>query len=301
MKIYLNATSVNENLWPLIENEPVALIKLAGKFLIEYLLESCTRSEIKSIIIIGGRHCDTLKDKLGTGTKWGIELTYKDNITNSKDLAIINVDSLYNMDLHDLIEMSKNNKQELLHDYFIQNNYNDATNDHNEMYLKSGCGSDYSTNEILKIHNYSSYYDACMKLVSSQLSECMIDPHQFGYKVIEGSRVVYNQENFTNGYTFIGDRTRISPTSKLSSNVVIGADVVIDDYAQLNHSIIMDNTYIGKMLKVDNSIVKGNYLLSIKYDSCTKIKDKILIDNLRLKTRNKGFMKRVIEMTLPAA
>ncbi len=301
MKIYLNATSVNENLWPLIENEPVALIKLAGKFLIEYLLESCTRSEIKSIIIIGGRHCDTLKDKLGTGTKWGIELTYKDNITNSKDLAIINVDSLYNMDLHDLIEMSENNKQEFLHDQLIKNNYNNATNDHNEIYLKSGYGANYSTNEILKIHNYSSYHDACMKLVSSELSECMIDPHQFGYKVIEGSRVVYNQENFTNGYTFIGDRTRISPTSKLSSNVVIGTDVVIDDYAQLNRSIIMDNTYIGKMLKVDNSIVKGNFLLSLKHNSCTKITDKILIDNLHLKTSNKGFMRRVIEMTLPAA
>lgn len=136
-----------------------------------------------------------------------------------------------------------------------------------------------------------------MKLVRNQLKECVIDPHQAGYKVIEGSRISYNQESITNGYAFIGDRTRIAPTSTVSSDVLIGADVVIDDYAQLNRCIVLDSTYIGKMLKVEHSIVKGNYLISLKNNTCTTISDDLLISDLSTKPGKKRLIQRFTKLT----
>jgi len=290
MEVYLNATSVNKNLWPLIENEPVALIKLADKYLIEYLFESCVRSGIKSVNVIGGRYCDILKHKLGTGNKWGLIITYQDTINVSNDSFLIHADSLYNIDLTELINISVQNCDALSTSAPVTSDTNHRNTNRTQL-------SDQNDHTIFRIDDYSSYYSACMKLVRNQLKECVIDPHQAGYKVIEGSRISYNQESITNGYAFIGDRTRIAPTSTVSSDVLIGADVVIDDYAQLNRCIVLDSTYIGKMLKVEHSIVKGNYLISLKNNTCTTISDDLLISDLSTKPGKKRLIQRFTKLT----
>lgn len=270
MNIYLNASQTNNQLWPIINQEPVALIKLADKYLIEYLLESCKDAGINQLTIVGGQFYELLEKELGYGVKWGIQLTYKEKLPEAKNNIIINVDSLYDMPFNDLITACKNNLV--------------SGNTHYSLELSQ---------HIFKIFDYFSYYFTCMKLVGGELKYNTIDFHQSGYRVIEGERVQYNPDSIKDGYLSIGNQSKISPTTSISDNVIIGNNVIVDDYAQLSRCIILENTYVGKMLKVDYSIITGNYLLSMKNDSCTNISDDIIIDNLKKnETYFNSFMKK---------
>ncbi len=76
----------------------------------------------------------------------------------------------------------------------------------------------------------------------------------------------------------IGDHCRIGRDVELGPDVVIGSNIIIDDDATIRESIILDNTYVGKLVNIENRIVNANRVVDIASGQSVSVTDKFLLD-----------------------
>jgi NDP-sugar pyrophosphorylase family protein len=125
MKAMVLAAGQGMRLRPLTEQNPKALVPVAGRAMIEYPLLLLRHYGIRDVVINLHHHGDQIVDYLGSGEKYGLQITY------SKELAllgtgggllkakpflkdgafiVINTDVLIDLSLADLITFHKNKK-----------------------------------------------------------------------------------------------------------------------------------------------------------------------------------------------
>lgn len=85
MKAIILAAGLGTRLKPLTDNVPKALIKVAGKPLIDYSLEKLEEADIKDVCIVVGYLKDILEDHVGDGSKWGLNASY---VTQEEQLGL---------------------------------------------------------------------------------------------------------------------------------------------------------------------------------------------------------------------
>ncbi|NLO18442.1 MAG: NTP transferase domain-containing protein [Ignavibacteria bacterium] len=59
----------------------------------------------------------------------------------------------------------------------------------------------------------------------------------------------------------IGNNSKVAPTAKLSGNVIIGDDTIIEDYVEITDSVISDNVRIGNGSKIKRSTIWNDVMI----------------------------------------
>ena len=75
------------------------------------------------------------------------------------------------------------------------------------------------------------------------------------------------------GPVFIGANCRIGRDVELGPNVVLGANVIIDDEATVSQSVVLDNTYVGKLVKLDRRLASKDLLIDLTSGSHVRVAD----------------------------
>ncbi len=78
------AAGEGRRLKPFTVNKPKAMLSIAGKPIIQYVLESLAENGIRDIIFIVGYHKEQIFDYIGDGKQFGVEAKF---ITQSKQLG----------------------------------------------------------------------------------------------------------------------------------------------------------------------------------------------------------------------
>jgi len=78
MRAMILAAGRGERLRPLTDDVPKPLIEIAGKPLIEYHLDSLAAAGFREIVINQGHLGDLLPQKLGDGSRWGVNIHWSD-------------------------------------------------------------------------------------------------------------------------------------------------------------------------------------------------------------------------------
>jgi lipopolysaccharide/colanic/teichoic acid biosynthesis glycosyltransferase len=76
---------------------------------------------------------------------------------------------------------------------------------------------------------------------------------------------------------WLHDNCQIEKDVQIGPNVVIGQNVVIDREATLSNAIILDHTYVGRLLNIDSKIVYKNLVIDIQTGEHIAIKDQFLL------------------------
>jgi NDP-sugar pyrophosphorylase family protein len=76
----------------------------------------------------------------------------------------------------------------------------------------------------------------------------------------------------------VGDNSRIGRNVELGPNTVVGADVIIDDEATINSSAILDHTYIGQLVEVQNRLVSKKQLVDAPTGQSAEVSDDFLLN-----------------------
>jgi NDP-sugar pyrophosphorylase family protein len=71
----------------------------------------------------------------------------------------------------------------------------------------------------------------------------------------------------------IGKNCRIGRGVELGPNAVLGANVVVDDEATVRDSLVLDNTYVGKLVKIENRLAAGNLLVDVATSDYVRVAD----------------------------
>lgn len=73
---------------------------------------------------------------------------------------------------------------------------------------------------------------------------------------------------------------------QLNGDVIIADDVLIDDYTEVKHSIILGNTYIGRHMHIENKICAGNRVIDMGSGAFVDLNDTSLVDKAKVKHLN---------------
>ncbi|MEO7912490.1 MAG: sugar transferase [Roseiflexaceae bacterium] len=87
----------------------------------------------------------------------------------------------------------------------------------------------------------------------------------------------------------IGEGCRIGYGVELGPEVVIGSSVVIDDDATIFQSTVLDRTYIGQLVNINNRVIYKTTLIDVQTSESTQVIDPFLLAETRVSTRRGGF------------
>ena len=70
---------------------------------------------------------------------------------------------------------------------------------------------------------------------------------------------------------------------RLNGDVIIADDVVIDDYTDVKHCLILGNTYVGRKMRLENKVVAGNRVIDMETGAFVDLDDKSMADKAKVK------------------
>ena len=76
---------------------------------------------------------------------------------------------------------------------------------------------------------------------------------------------------------YLHDNCQIAKQAQIGPNVVIGRSVVVDQEATICDSVILDHTYIGRMLNVQSKVIYKNLVIDIPTGEHVLFKDQFLL------------------------
>lgn len=81
MNALIFADRAGHELMPLTKNMPVPLLSVREKPLIEHTLDDLAAADVKSAMLIVGRHGDAVRQSLGDGARWNMRIEYLEAAT----------------------------------------------------------------------------------------------------------------------------------------------------------------------------------------------------------------------------
>ena len=125
--VLLMAGGLGKRLMPLTSNCPKPMLKIAGKPMLEIILDQCIKSGIKSFYISVNYLKEQIIDYFGDGSQWGVDINYLEETSPlgtggalklikqklSHPLIVMNGDVITNLDVNKLLDFHQNNISDL--------------------------------------------------------------------------------------------------------------------------------------------------------------------------------------------
>jgi len=91
MKALILAAGIGRRLKPITDRIPKTLIKIRDKPILGHILSNLKKCRIKDVVIVTGYREELIKDYVGSGSKWGLNVSYCHNIDYSSTENIYSV------------------------------------------------------------------------------------------------------------------------------------------------------------------------------------------------------------------
>lgn len=116
-----------------------------------------------------------------------------------------------------------------------------------------------------------------------------IPGNRFGDNVWAGKNNIIHPSVRIAPPVVIGDNCQIGKDVELGPFSIIGSNVIIDDEASIRQSCVIDKTYLGKLVNVENKIVMRNLMVDAQTGDSTHVTDPFLIGEASPPIINIGF------------
>lgn len=90
---------------------------------------------------------------------------------------------------------------------------------------------------------------------------------------------------------YIGDNCQVGRDVELGPNVVLGKNVIIDDEATVFQSTVLDQTYVGRLVNIDNRIVNKNVMIDVTTAEWSEVVDTFLLSEAHPALLNNGLQR----------
>ncbi|MDD2816548.1 MAG: NDP-sugar synthase [Thiotrichaceae bacterium] len=317
MKAIIFADRLGAELLPLTEKLPVALLPIATKPLLEYVLESLLVAGITEAVLIISPDADLIETHFQQGKAWNIRLSYmlsrgeespRDLLTRLGDslseghYLLLRGDVLSNLEVISFLRQT---------DKLIQHCPE-------EMPIIAGTLTDRNAGVVFWNKQSSLIPDidflGYQRIFSPQILLCpcveisgkvaLLDSlknfHATNMQVLAGEFNNLDLAGYRanidlwigrsskltthNNHGIVGACCRVHPEARLLKQVVLNRHSIVDCGTVLENSVVMPDTYIGKYLDVRNAIVSGHYLIRVDNSSLIPVVNSFLLTDLTHKT-----------------
>lgn len=273
------ADRMGDELSPLNQFFPPALLPIAGKSPLEFCLETLCEIGIKRVYLITARHTPLFKAEFPNGDHWGLELSYLSSKGEESPSKLIkrhqsqleNQQLLVRGDI--LADQNPANRAELgISIDMLQEGW--------EQLADQLSWTDLKQTEAQASHLIRELNDL------SRLSNMILESKLFTYTprgILANSRHWLATPDFSQeranellGNLYVGREAMVHDTAKLSGDIVIERGCFIDRGARLKNAIILSNSYIGQNVSIENAIVCGSLLIDLTQGVSQQIGDPAL-------------------------
>ena len=270
------------------DTHPV-LVPLCNKPLLEYLIDFsiiCGCTEIR--IVLDGSGAEVEK-YFGTGSSWGVPISYGSIRQNDALETILAKNSRFCAD-----------DSLLILDGFFFLRY-DQTKDYSSLAhpdtsgLARTCATgslviqghhplddDQQTMplpllEITPLATLNDLYHLAMDILEHTGSHYVLPGYSHENGVFIGRNVAIAKTAVITKPVMLGNNVQIRPGAEIGPGAIIGSNVIIGANSKTVRAMVMDHTYIGEELDLTNKIASGHMLISPENNISLKIEDAHLL------------------------
>jgi NDP-sugar pyrophosphorylase family protein len=317
MKAFLIATKELSDVDILSSRLPAVLLPLLDRPFIQHVVEYLTDQGINEFEIVVCHFSEKIKEFLGNGERWGINITYH-HVKNSaesykplqalkgskSDVLIGNADRLPVLNLKNEDDKKNEIKTTLFSSLETQHPQDDESCewsgwarlsksflgqvnefDEKSIYesLNQGQGQTVRTQYVEQMLSVATLSD----LLSSQekaMTKKFHGLHSLGKQVEPGVWLSRNVELQPDVKilppVYIAEDSRLIKGCQIGPNTVIGNNCIVDKDSVVKTSVVLPGTYIGEDLELSNALADKNLLINIKIGSEIQVTDDFLIGSI---------------------
>ena len=253
-----------EPLWPSTHR---ALLPLAGKSLIVYLVEQLADAGIRHIRIAGSIQQFAVRRRLGNGAEWGVTVRYSDLhgeelfaecLASEGRCLYLRGDELYDADYSSLPTA----------DALAGIAPDLAPGDPGYWLLADGELRGFSTGAASLSVSYANpiatirdYHEANLRVARGLLPRLNVPGAALHRGAVADWQTDIAPTAAIGDDVFIGKHSRVGHLARLRYRCVLSNGVMIDNGAQLENVSILPNCFVGRELRVRNAIIGPDGLL----------------------------------------
>ena len=292
-----------QELFPLTDETSIALLPLAGKWVLEHTLEALVDAGIREAHVVLSPYAEQVKAAFGNGERWGMSLTY--SVTRGEEspaqaleqiqknlvppFLALRGDIIRSGELKDFLRKAEKTESAFVQALYggenayltlcldpLRTDFNSLKWTESRQPVSNQSSIDVE-GVVARLDSLKDFYQVNLDAASGELKTFLIPGRQIALGLTQGRNTEAYPQNLKQGIALIGSNCHLHSSVELSGKVVIGDNVIIDRRATIESSVILPHTYIGELVEIRNAIVSGNDLIRVDTGSILKISDTFLL------------------------
>ena len=291
---------------------PWPLLPVANRPLLDYWLEICADLGIGHVQVILGEGAEQVEEFAGSGDRWGVKIQYSFARASEQPLDYLKATSdrwtdgllfiggaFFLRRRQAYRPASLKAMDACIHGSLECPLFLFGKNGSEVKHLLEGKPGSKQGLEQAHIQPYSigdipAYFNLNMKMVAGEFSRYLTA----GFSNSGGSSVGYNVMTPPSAHLrsplIIGNDCRFGMMNTIGPKAVVADHVIVDSHTTLTNCLILQDTYIGRNLEIENKIVSGNRLISAVDGTMIEIDDSWLVARNRPDMRTEDLVRYVI-------
>ncbi|MEN7973436.1 MAG: NDP-sugar synthase [Verrucomicrobiota bacterium] len=291
---------------------PWPLLPVANRPLLDYWLETCAELGIDCIQVILGEGADQVEEFAGTGSRWGVKIQYSFARASEEPLDYLKATSerwsdgllfvggafflrrrqAYSPEGFKLLDACTHASSDRI--LFLFGKNGEEVTALLDGRLDSGRGLEQIHINPYAIDGVPAYFDLNMKMVGGEFSRYLTA----GFSEVSGNSIGYNVQTPPSALLrpplIVGNDCRFGAMTTIGPKVVVANHVIVDAHTRLSNCLILQDTYIGRNLEINNKIVSGNRLVSADDGTTIEIDDSWIVARTRPDMRTEDLVRYII-------
>jgi len=251
MKTLLICPDDRTDVAELAASVPLSNVPILGKSLLEYWLEHLAALGAKEVLVLAADRPDQVRTEVGDGARWGLRVIVQ---SEKREWTLDEAREKHQVNDHATWLPAPN-------DIILLDNLPGLA-------------------QLPLFMSYADWFAAALTLMPRALTPDRIGVHELKPGVWVGLNAHVASSAKLIAPCWIAERVGIETGAVIGPNAVLEREVFIARGAEVSHSVIGPETFVGQFTEVHNSIAWGSTLVNWQSDSCVKVMDEFLLCSL---------------------
>ena len=280
----------NEWIWEIFPGKSPAEMPIVGKSWARHAVDLCSLLKVPDVYIADAFFYPDLTKRLGDGSFWSTKLHHlpctdapnptrlfeeyvdyadDENIPDDEDLLIF-----WGQVLPDIPDIEK------LFDELEAVEFSPDEALPNGIYLRKNGRFFRCVSPLHRMDTPKSYFDLNLRILNHPgIYNLPGFSEEKGFCI--GANVITLPGCDLTPPLVIQDNSALGRSSVLEGNVIIGSQVLVDDYTRIKRAVILNNTYIGRSMQIEDKIISERTVIDVNTGAYVELSDDFLLGHTR--------------------
>jgi NDP-sugar pyrophosphorylase family protein/lipopolysaccharide/colanic/teichoic acid biosynthesis glycosyltransferase len=127
------------------------------------------------------------------------------------------------------------------------------------------------------VGSFSEYRASQVAVLDEKLQDMIMPAHKTAPGIWVGKNSSIHPTARLEAPILLGDNVQVGPQAVLGPYATIGSNIIIEEGATISHSTILDGTYVGKLVNVQDAVVNRNCLVNVPTNTSVFVSDQFLL------------------------